>query len=94
VAGSASSATVAEVAARQLQRAMCRQRTEAGMATPAADTAVLPSRTATLVTKTLAATAMAEAQTTTNNQLKAAAAMATEKAMMTVATMTMKTWYA
>jgi hypothetical protein len=60
------------------------------MATAAAATAVLPVRTAAVATKTPAATAMVGAHTTINNQLKEAAATATETAMMTVMTMTME----
>jgi hypothetical protein len=50
-----------------------------------------PSRTAAVVTKTLAATAMAGAQTMLNNHLNAVAATATETARMTATTTTMKT---
>ncbi len=49
--------------------------------------AALPPRAATVATKTLAATAMAGALPTINNQLKAAAAMVME----TTTTMTHKT---
>ncbi len=52
---------------------------------------MLPPRSATVATKTPAATAMAGAQTTINNQLKAATATATATAMMAVTTITMKT---
>ena len=51
---------------------------------------VLPPRATAVATKTPAVTAMAGAQTITNNKLKMAAVMATETAMMTAATMTMK----
>ncbi len=53
--------------------------------------AVLPPRAATVATKTPTATVMAGAQTTINNQLKAATATATAMAMMTATTMRMKT---
>jgi hypothetical protein len=43
----------------------------------------LPPRATAVATKTPAAIVMAGAQTTINNQLKLAAAMATETAMMT-----------
>jgi hypothetical protein len=44
-----------------------------------------------VVTKTLAATAMVGAQTTINNQLKAAMAIVTETATMTATRITMRT---
>jgi hypothetical protein len=58
------------------------------MATAAAATAVLQPRAAAVETKTPAGTVMAGKQTTINNQLKAAAAMATEMATMTATRMT------
>ena len=61
------------------------------MAAAAVATTVLPSRAAVVAMKTLTATAMAGAQTTINNQLKAAMAMATETVMMTATTMMMGT---
>ncbi len=63
----------------------------AGMAVTAASIAMLPPGAAPLATKTPAATAMAGAQTTINNRLKAVAATATETAAMTAMTMTMET---
>ena len=65
--------------------------TRAGITTAAATTAVLPLRTATVAMKTPAATAMAGAQTTVNNQLKAATPMGTKMVTMTAMTMTMET---
>ncbi len=50
------------------------------MAGAATITAVLPPGATAVATKTPAATAMAGAQTTINNQLKAATATATEMA--------------
>ncbi len=61
------------------------------MAVAAATTAMLPPGAATVATKAPAATAMAGEQTTINNQLKAAASMATEAAKMTAKMMTMET---
>jgi hypothetical protein len=52
----------------------------------AAATAVLPPRAAAVVMKTLAVTTMVGAQTTINNQIKAATEMATEMAKMTATT--------
>ena len=60
------------------------------MAVPAATNAVLPLRATTVAMKTLAATAMAGAQTI-NNQLKAALVMAMETAKMAATTMMMET---
>ena len=51
-----------------------------------AATAVLPTCAAAVAIKTPATTAMAGAQTTINNQLKAATATATETTMMTATT--------
>jgi hypothetical protein len=64
---------------------------EVGMAAAAATTVVLPLHSTVVATKTPATTAMVGAQSTTNNQLKVAEAMATETGTMTVTTMTMKT---
>ncbi len=64
---------------------------EAGMTAAVTARAVLPPCAAVVGTKTPAATTMAGAQTTTNNQLKATATMVTETATMTVTMMTMKT---
>jgi hypothetical protein len=61
------------------------------MATAAAATAVLPPGTAVVAMKTPAVTVMAGAQTTINNQLKAATETVTETATMTATTMTMET---
>jgi hypothetical protein len=63
----------------------------AGIAAAATATTVLQPRAAKVATKTLAVTAMAGKQTTINNQLKAAAAIATEMATMTATTMTKST---
>jgi hypothetical protein len=68
----------------------CGSAAVAGMAVAAAATAVLPSRAAAVETKTPAATAIGGAQTTINNQSKAATATATETATMTATTLTMK----
>ncbi len=54
------------------------------------DSAVLPPCAATVATKTPVATAMVGAQATINNQLKVVMATATDVAMMTVTTTTMK----
>ena len=64
--------------------------TAAGIAAAAAATAVLPSRTAKVAMKTPVARAMAGAQTTIINQLKAARTTATATATMIAMTMTMK----
>ncbi len=61
------------------------------MAAAAAATAVLRPRAAAVETKTPAGAAMVGKQTTINNQLKAAAATATEMATMTATTMTKST---
>jgi hypothetical protein len=65
--------------------------TAVGMAAAAAATAMLTPRTAAVATKTPAATAMAGAHTTINNQLREAAAMATETVAMKATMMTMET---
>ena len=65
--------------------------TLAGIAVPAAATAVLPPRAAAGAIKTPAATVMARAQTTIINQLKAATAAVIETTTMTGTTMTMET---
>ena len=51
---------------------------------------MLPQHATAVVVKTPAATVMAGAQTTINNQLKAATTMATEMAMMKAMTMIME----
>jgi hypothetical protein len=56
-----------------------------------ATAAALPPRAAAVAMKTPAATVMAGAQTTINNQLKAAGAMATITATMEVMRTTIKT---
>ena len=56
------------------------------MAEAAIATAVLPPRTAAVVMKTLALTAMVGAQTTINNQIKAATETTMEMAKMTATT--------
>ncbi len=61
------------------------------MAAVATATAVLRPCAATVATKTPAGTAMVGKQPTINNQLKAAAAMATETATMTATMMTKST---
>ena len=61
-----------------------------GMAKAAAATAVLPPCAAAVALKTPTATVIAGAQTTINNQLKAATAMATKIAAMITKTMTME----
>ncbi len=61
--------------------------TALGIAVAASATALLPPRTAAVATKTPAATALAGVQTTINNQLKVAAALAMKTAMMTATTM-------
>jgi hypothetical protein len=99
-----SSSAAAAVALAAVATAACRQcsckgggrqhvgsATAAGMAVAAAATAVLPPRAAAMATKKPMATAMAGAQTTINNQLKAAAAMATETVRMTATMITMET---
>ncbi len=60
------------------------------MAVAAALPSPLPPCTAMVATKTPAATAMVGAQTTKNNQLKAAVAMVTEIAMITAMTTMMQ----
>ena len=65
--------------------------TAAGMAAAAVITAVLPPLAATVAMKTPAAKAMAGAQTTINNQLKAAKSMAMERAAEMATTMMMET---
>jgi hypothetical protein len=59
------------------------------MAAAAAATAVLQPHAAAVVTKTPVGTAMVGKQTTINNQLKAAAATATETATMAMTATTM-----
>jgi hypothetical protein len=61
------------------------------MARAATATAVLPPRTTAVAMKTPVATAMVRAQTTINNQLKAATAMATETVTTTAMMMMMET---
>ncbi len=61
------------------------------MAAAAVPTTVLPPRATAVAMKTPMVTAMAGAQTTINNQLKAATATATETGRMTATTMTMET---
>jgi hypothetical protein len=61
------------------------------MAVADATIAVLPPRAAAEAMKTPAATVMAGAQTTINNQLKAATAMAPETATVTATAMMMET---
>ncbi len=65
--------------------------TVVGMATAAIATAVLPPRAATVAMKIPEVTALAGAQTTINNQLKAEMVMATAMAMMTAMMMAMET---
>ena len=60
------------------------------MAAAAATTAMLPPHAAAVVLKTPVATGMAGAETTINNQLKAATAAATEMARMAATEMTME----
>ena len=61
-----------------------------GIAKAAAATNVLPLHATAVAMKTRAVTAMAGAQTTINNQLKAVTAIATETATMTVGAVLIK----